>query len=113
LFWILLAEGAKLPDPPLYRLSYKPILSFSGGGVSVLQTVQSGGADLIQCPAHCQVLGSRFVPLEPIFCVFLFLGLARVGTFCQFHQYAATAADHWLIPPFFGGDFGNQIQYRI
>ncbi|SVE55954.1 uncharacterized protein METZ01_LOCUS508808, partial [marine metagenome] len=31
---------------------------------SVFQSTQSGG--LILCPAHCQVLGSRFVPLEPI-----------------------------------------------
>ena len=54
------------------------------------------------CPIH--------VPL--VFLVFLLLGLASVDVFCQFHQCAAMAADHWPIPPFFGGDFGSQIHYK-
>ena len=54
------------------------------------------------CPIHVSL----------VFLVFLLLGLASVDVFCQFHQCAAMAADHWPIPPFFGGDFGSQIQYK-
>jgi hypothetical protein len=50
------------------------------------------------------------VPL--VFLVFLLLGLASVDVFCQFYRRAAMAADHWPIPPFFGGDFGSQIHYE-